>query len=1100
MNKMIKIATLNARGGNSKKEHIIRFFNENKLAILLIQETHDLRAEFTKEIEQKTDTKIFQSNGSNLGRGVITMIKNCEAIKDVYLEASDNDGNEVEVSLQINGEHKSIINIYCPNNIRKRRQLLERISDRMAADADLIVGGDYNQILDLKLDSSGKSEKEFEKTKCVRNILDEMKEKHQYADTYRSMKTNGKDYTFTGLGNYRARLDCFYVHRTMLPNVSKCGVTPCSFSDHDMYWIDVTEERRIRWGNGTWVYNDDLLKQRKNMDTIRQIWKEHQDNRHEFNNQLVWWDSGKDMVKEKLQEIGRKMARERDSREKEITRELESLQNKPEKRKRIEELKRELNLIIEARMKGAAIRSQEEWSQKGEQSTRYFFSLEKRKGDEKCMTELKNEDGKTMTDKTEVLEYCQRYYEDHFRKQETRKADQDLLIDSVENILTPEQHDSMQHLFTTEELEKVLKNMKLNRAPGADGFTVNFYRQTWSFIGNDLLDTINEQALSGKMTRTMTQGMIKLIYKNKGDRTLLKNWRAITLLNTDFKCMTGMISNRLKPMMDKLISADQACAVPNHFIEDQLIQLQDMYEYITQFGGKMMMCALDAKSAFDVLDHDYMIRVMKKMNIGSRIVRLTETIFRNMYSCVSINGARTKYFKLGRSCRQGDPNSMLQYVIAAEPFANLIRKTHQWSPVPIPNQPVKRLAQYADDITILSTQARDYERVIRLAEVFEGGAGSKLNAEKTEILLVGKWGNDEIRTLPKDNVKQNLKALGVWYGPDAARLNREQILSKMDDAMEHWKKFNLSFQGKKLIISVKLLSQCYHVIRITGMDSKLQSEIQKRINDFMWHPRKMKLVAYSTLQNTIDAGGLEMPNLDDIKRAILVERISKTLRDKRPWHGQLVFRMGHTLRDVIPDATSTVYSHTHKQTKTSMEIEKTYRLLRHVVNDWPSENFKSLKLKLHKNNEYKKRAQRDYTNTWREIHQATNDRKRRDLCYLIAHQSLTVKAVLAHRNIKLDDIKCNLCGTNDETIQHLFIECPMVQNLKTTIIRKGNFRTLTEEQILYHEGRSKMRKKQNEVIALYKHCIWITRAKLFYGTINRNQITDTLKYMYEGGR
>lgn len=41
----------------------------------------------------------------------------------------------------------------------------------------------------------------------------------------------------------------------------------------------------------------------------------------------------------------------------------------------------------------------------------------------------------------------------------------------------------------------------------------------------------------GELNQRMGMGLIKLIYKRKGERTDLKNYRPITMLNTDLKIL-----------------------------------------------------------------------------------------------------------------------------------------------------------------------------------------------------------------------------------------------------------------------------------------------------------------------------------------------------------------------------------------------------------------------------------------------------------------------------------------------------------------------------------------------------------------------------------
>ncbi len=43
-----------------------------------------------------------------------------------------------------------------------------------------------------------------------------------------------------------------------------------------------------------------------------------------------------------------------------------------------------------------------------------------------------------------------------------------------------------------EELTDAVKQMKLGRAPGIDGLSVDFYKAFWKYIGKDLYEVIQE--------------------------------------------------------------------------------------------------------------------------------------------------------------------------------------------------------------------------------------------------------------------------------------------------------------------------------------------------------------------------------------------------------------------------------------------------------------------------------------------------------------------------------------------------------------------------------------------------------------------------------
>ena len=78
---------------------------------------------------------------------------------------------------------------------------------------------------------------------------------------------------------------------------------------------------------------------------------------------------------------------------------------------------------------------------------------------------------------------------------------------------------------------------------------------------------------------------------------------------------------------------------------------------------------MDVEKAFDSLDHKFLISVLKKFGFGQNFISWIEIILKNQESCVINGGAATKYFKLNRGARQGDPISAYLFILAFEiPF------------------------------------------------------------------------------------------------------------------------------------------------------------------------------------------------------------------------------------------------------------------------------------------------------------------------------------------------------------------------------------------------------------------------------------------------
>ena len=99
---------------------------------------------------------------------------------------------------------------------------------------------------------------------------------------------------------------------------------------------------------------------------------------------------------------------------------------------------------------------------------------------------------------------------------------------------------------TAEECLNALKQMKNNKSPGNDGFTVEFFKFFWNDIKSLMVRSINYSYKVGHMSISQRRGLITSIPKGKKDKRFLKNWRPISLLCVDYKTASAVIANRVK--------------------------------------------------------------------------------------------------------------------------------------------------------------------------------------------------------------------------------------------------------------------------------------------------------------------------------------------------------------------------------------------------------------------------------------------------------------------------------------------------------------------------------------------------------------------------
>ena len=114
--------------------------------------------------------------------------------------------------------------------------------------------------------------------------------------------------------------------------------------------------------------------------------------------------------------------------------------------------------------------------------------------------------------------------------------------------------------ITLEEARKALEGAAIGRSPGSDGLSAEFYLAFWKVLGEDLIEVFNASFSSGHLPPSLRRALITLLFK-KGDRLDPKNWRPISLLNSDYKILARILAGRLPKFLQLLIHPDQSCDV-----------------------------------------------------------------------------------------------------------------------------------------------------------------------------------------------------------------------------------------------------------------------------------------------------------------------------------------------------------------------------------------------------------------------------------------------------------------------------------------------------------------------------------------------------------
>ena len=118
---------------------------------------------------------------------------------------------------------------------------------------------------------------------------------------------------------------------------------------------------------------------------------------------------------------------------------------------------------------------------------------------------------------------------------------------------------------------------------------------------------------------------IKLIPK-KGDCSLIKNWRPISLLNCMYKIISKTVNNWLKSVADTVMSRAQKGFTQSRFIQEFIINVVHNISHCNKNNIPAFILALDQHKAFDSVRHDFMAEVYRFIGLGPTFTSLLNMI------------------------------------------------------------------------------------------------------------------------------------------------------------------------------------------------------------------------------------------------------------------------------------------------------------------------------------------------------------------------------------------------------------------------------------------------------------------------------------------
>lgn len=743
------------------------------------------------------------------------------------------------ILLKLENEPFFVTNVYINSKNASENfiELSRILTEETSLEDEIFLLGDFNCLASVHESTSTKIRKHddriinynrLNKILITRKLID-------LADVF-----NSRDLThYCSRTETKARIDFIFTNSPERYN--RCSTLEMQFSDHKLLFCVWGVDPAPR-GQGLWKLNDDIFQSNSN------FIKSKIENYFQINDstsKFEKYESFKLELRETLREISINKNKIENNRKHFLQKKIQKLGEQTPcnlSNAHLEKYKSELQKLYMEELQRKVKNLKNFYLDLNEGDSATLKKWINRKNPANEISTVKLQTGETTENTTKIIDSFAEYFENIYSNKEVNLDSQKQIIKNFakKHKIPKKDRKDLGKEFSSCEIEKAITMLNRKSAPGPDGLTSAIFKRYKKQFSEIFRDLFNECVQKESMPNSMQLARIKLLPKIENPISH-KDYRPISLINTDQKIFSHVLCARFRKFMAKMVAKNQVAYLPGrqintaiHFTRLKVEELKD----------DECIASLDFSKAFDKLDRGYIFNLLKAIKVPNIIRQSVAALYEKTLSIIEINGFFSRKILIEKGVRQGDPLSALLFILCTEPLVLAIEICKH-----IENICSRKSIAYADDIITMTT-VQCLETLFDLVAEFCEATQLEVNIDKSEILTS--------LILEHHKSCKTFKTLGIQHSlitnKPTSTFDISSLLNKSRDFLPR----RMSMRAKAFSLDTFIISKFLFQMRHNRITKNDCENLQKHLNQIVWGDKKHEIKQEYLFLPT-ELGGIGLP-------------------------------------------------------------------------------------------------------------------------------------------------------------------------------------------------------------------------------------------------